>query len=107
STSPARGGPAPGRALRTIAERLTPAVVAMGSAADTGTPAARSRPYGPDDPGLPSPLGRRAAGPRPSARDAPAFTPGLAALLAAHDDALLAASVDGRPVPFRRLGRAL
>src|SRR4029450_6159335 len=65
-----RGGADPGRALRTIAERLTPAVGAMGAAADPGTPAARSRPYGPDD---------------------PAFTARLAELLADHDDALLAA----------------
>src|SRR4029453_2911431 len=60
--------------------------VAMGSAADPGTPAARSRPYGPDD---------------------PAFTARLAELLADHHDAPRAASVAGRPVPFRRLGRAL
>src|ERR671921_1054662 len=42
-----RGGADPGRALRAIAERLTPSVVAMGSASAQGTPAAGFRPYGP------------------------------------------------------------
>jgi ribosomal protection tetracycline resistance protein len=54
----------------------------MGSASGQGTPAARFRPYGPDD---------------------RAFTARLGELLADHDDALLAAYVEGAPVPYRRL----
>ena len=81
-----RGGADAGRVLRAIAERLTPAVVAMGSAHDLGTPAAGSRLYGPAD---------------------PAFTARLAELLADHDDRLLAAYVEGTPVPYRRLRREL
>ena len=64
--------------------RLTPSVVAMGSASGQGTPAAAVRPYGPGD---------------------PAFTARLGELLADHDDGLLAAYVDGAPVPYRRLRR--
>ena len=81
-----RGGADPGRVLRAIAERLTPSVVAMGSASGQGTRAAGFRPYGPAD---------------------PAFTARLGELLADHDDALLAAYVDGAPVPYRRLRREL
>jgi ribosomal protection tetracycline resistance protein len=72
-----RGGADAGRAVGAIAERLTPAVVAMGSAHDQGTPAAGSRPSGPED---------------------PAFTARLAELLADHDDRLLADYVEGAPV---------
>jgi ribosomal protection tetracycline resistance protein len=81
-----RGGADAGRALRAIAERLTPAVVAMGSPHDQGTPAAGVRLYGPAD---------------------PAFTARLTELLAEHDDRLLAAYVEGTPVPYRRLRRDL
>ena len=56
-----------------IAEKLTPAIVAMGSARGLGTRGAGFTPYG--------------------AADA-AFTARLAELLADHDDALLAAYVD-------------
>ena len=81
-----RGGADAGRALAAIAERLTPAVVAMGAASGQGTPAAGSCPYGPAD---------------------AAFTARLAELLADHDDRLLAAYVEGTPVPYHRLRRAL
>jgi len=81
-----RGGADAGRALRAIAERLTPAVVAMGSAHEQGTSAAGFRPYG---------------------SGAPGFTARLGELLADHDDALLAAYVDGAAVPYRRLRREL
>ena len=81
-----RGGADPGRVLRAVAERLTPSVVAMGSASGQGTRAAGFRPYGPAD---------------------PAFTARLGELLADRDDALLAAYVDGAPVPYRRLRREL
>jgi ribosomal protection tetracycline resistance protein len=81
-----RGGADAGRTLPAIAERLTPAVVAMGSAHDQGTAAAGTRPYGPGD---------------------PAFTSRLAELLADHEDRLLAAYVEGAPVPYPRLRREL
>ncbi|MGD9890807.1 MAG: GTP-binding protein [Dehalococcoidia bacterium] len=68
-----RGGADAERVLQEIAEKLTPAVIAMGSACDLGTRAAGFTPYG--------------------AADA-AFTGRLADLLADHDDALLAALVD-------------
>ena len=69
--------------LRPIAEKLAPAVVAMGSVDAIGTPHARSSPYPVDDPG---------------------FTARLTEALAEHDDAILAAYVDGDgPIPFRRL----
>ena len=67
-----RRGAATTRVLRDIAERLTPAVVAMGAPSGLGTRGARSR--------------RTAAD--------PAFTARLADVLAEHDDALLADYVD-------------
>ena len=57
------------RVIRGIADRLTPAVVAMGSVSGAGTRAASYAPYGPGD---------------------PAFTARLAEVLAERDDALLA-----------------
>jgi ribosomal protection tetracycline resistance protein len=68
-----RGGAAYDRALRDIADKLTPAIVAMGSAADLGTRGADFNPF--------------------SAAD-PAFTASLAAQLAENDDALLAAYIE-------------
>jgi ribosomal protection tetracycline resistance protein len=59
--------------LQAIAEKLTPAIVSMGSARDLGTRAAAVIPYGPAD---------------------TAFTARLAEVLADHDDAFLAAYVD-------------
>ncbi|HEV2894114.1 MAG TPA: translation factor GTPase family protein, partial [Actinomycetota bacterium] len=75
------------RVLGELAERLTPAVVAMGSVTGLGTRECRFVPYG--------------------AADA-AFTARLADLLADHDEALLAAYLDdGAALPYRRLRRAL
>jgi ribosomal protection tetracycline resistance protein len=73
--------------LRDIAERLTPAIVPMGSVDGLGTRAARYRPHAMADEG---------------------FAARLVELLAERDDALLAAYVhDGAGVPSRRLGREL
>ena len=73
--------------LRGIAEKLSPAIVAMGSAGELGTPGARFTPYGAADAG---------------------FAPALFEVLAEHDDALLAAYVDGdATVSYARLRRAL
>jgi ribosomal protection tetracycline resistance protein len=78
-----RGGADTGRALRGIAEQLTPAIVAMGSAGGLGTRGARFTPYGAADAG---------------------FTSRLVGLLAEHDDALLAAWVDDEAaLSWRRL----
>jgi ribosomal protection tetracycline resistance protein len=74
------------RVLRAVAERLTPAAVAMGRVRDEGTPAASSTPYSGADAG---------------------FTARLLEVLAEHDDALLAAYVDGPAVPYGRLRREL
>jgi ribosomal protection tetracycline resistance protein len=69
--------------LQGISEKLTPAVIPMGSARDLGTRAAAFTPSG--------------------AVDAD-FTERLASLLVEHDDALLAAYVeDETSVPYRRL----
>ncbi|MEV6156491.1 translation factor GTPase family protein [Nonomuraea sp. NPDC052129] len=73
--------------LRAIAEKLTPAIVAMGSVRDPGTSDAAFLPYGPGD---------------------AAFTARLTELLADHDDAFLAAYVhDETAVSYRRLRREL
>src|SRR3954463_5260044 len=72
-----RGGADTGPVLRAIADTLTPAIVPMGEAVAAGTRDARVVPY-PDGP------------------------PGLAEVLAEHDDALLAAYVDGA-LPGERL----
>jgi ribosomal protection tetracycline resistance protein len=78
-----RGGADADRVLQGIAEQLTPAIVAMGSAGGVGTRGARFTPYGAADAG---------------------FTFRLVELLADHDDALLADWVDDRAaVSYRRL----
>ncbi len=79
-----RGGARCAGVLRDIAAKLAPASVAMGAVTGEGRRDARFVPYGPGD-----------------ADDA------LAETLAEHDDALLAAYVEGTPVPYRRLRRAL
>src|SRR5713101_2542228 len=68
-----RGGAQFERVLQDIAEKLTPAIMPMGSARDLGTRGAGFTPYGAAD---------------------VAFTSRLADRLADHDDALLAAYVD-------------
>ncbi len=71
------------RPLRAISERLTPAIVAMGSAHGLGTRAAGFTPYGGAD---------------------AAFTARLAEVLAERSDPILAAYVhDGPGIPYRRL----
>jgi ribosomal protection tetracycline resistance protein len=78
-----RGGAQPERVLAEIAARLTPAVVAMGTAGDPGTRGATWLPFGPAD---------------------DAFTARLAGTLAEHDDELLAAYVDDdQSLPYARL----
>jgi ribosomal protection tetracycline resistance protein len=75
------------RLLRDISERLTPAVVAMGSVRELGT---------------------RAAGVSGSDGTDAAFTARLTELLAEHDEAIMAGYVRGEPrVPYRRLRREL
>ncbi len=69
-----RGGARSADLLAAIRDKLTPAIVPMGTVAALGTRDARALPYSPDD---------------------PRFTAPLAALLAEHDDAILAALVDG------------
>src|SRR5438067_4990163 len=78
-----RGGAHDQRVLQEIAEKLTPSIVAMGSAHGLGTRNAGFTPYGEDD---------------------VIFTARLVDLLADHDDALLAAYVaGGSTVSHRRL----
>ena len=75
------------RVLREIADRLTPAVVAMGSATGLGTRVAAFEPSGPDD---------------------AAFRTRLVEALAERDEAILAAFVeDDAGVPYERLRAAL
>jgi ribosomal protection tetracycline resistance protein len=82
-----RGGADAERVLREIAEKLTPAIIAMGPACDLGTRAASFTPYGAADAG---------------------FTGRLASLLADHDDALLAAYIDNdAAVSYCRLRQEL
>ena len=82
-----RAGATDERVLRAIAERLTPAVVAMGSVHGLGTRDPRFVPYGAGD---------------------DAFRARLADLLADHDDALVAAYLDNDTgLPYRRLRRVL
>ncbi|HEX7149430.1 MAG TPA: GTP-binding protein, partial [Actinomycetota bacterium] len=82
-----RAGATDERVLRAIAERLTPAVVAMGSVHGLGTRDPRFVPYGAGD---------------------DAFRGRLADLLADHDDALVAAYLDDDTgLPYRRLRRVL
>ena len=78
-----RGGAQYARVLQSIAERLDPAIIPMGAARDLGTRKPEFLPYGAADSG---------------------FADDLADLLVDHDDALLAAFVDGRrPVSFAEL----
>jgi ribosomal protection tetracycline resistance protein len=82
-----RAGAHTGQVLAAIAERLTPAIAAMGSVAGLGTADCEFRPYGAGD---------------------AAFTARLAELLAEHDEALLADYVrDETGLSYRRLSRAL
>lgn len=82
-----RAGADPERALHAVAEKLTPAVVAMGAVRAAGTRQARCTAYGPAD---------------------TAHTERLLDLLARHDDALLADWVqDGSALPYSRLCRVL
>jgi ribosomal protection tetracycline resistance protein len=78
-----RGGAQSARTLRSVSEKLTPAIVPMGSASGLGTRGARATPYGAADAGHVS---------------------RLVDLLADHDDALLAAYIDDEhEVSYRRL----
>ncbi len=73
--------------LRAIAERLAPAVVAMGSVSAVGEAGADFAPYGPHDAGFGATLAER---------------------LAEHDDAILRQYVEGLgPIPYRQLRAAL
>jgi ribosomal protection tetracycline resistance protein len=78
-----RGGAQHATLLARIAERLSPAIIAMGSTDALGSRDAAFTPFGEGD---------------------PAFRADLAEVLAEHDDAIMATYVDGRmPVPYRRL----
>jgi ribosomal protection tetracycline resistance protein len=78
-----RAGAGDERVLQAISERLTPAIVPLGSARDLGTRAADFAPWRADDAG---------------------FSARLASVLAEHDDGLLAAFVDDESsVPYSRL----
>lgn len=78
-----RAGARYGGVLGDIAERLSPAVVAMGSAEALGTRGTRTRPFTEADPG---------------------FVTALTDLLTTHDDGLLAAYVEGTAgIPYGRL----
>jgi ribosomal protection tetracycline resistance protein len=72
--------------LEAISERLTPAIVAMGSVADPGTRGARFTPWGADD---------------------DAFRTRLTEVLAEQDDSILAAYVEDDGIPYRRLREEL
>ncbi|MEX2100191.1 MAG: translation factor GTPase family protein [Acidimicrobiia bacterium] len=81
-----RGGAHYERTLEAIAERLTPATVAMGAVREIGTRAATFEPFEGSDPG---------------------FRARLFGLLAEHDQGLMAAYVEESAVPYRRLRRSL
>jgi ribosomal protection tetracycline resistance protein len=82
-----RLGAEPDRVLRAIGERLTPAILPMGTACEVGTRAAGFTPHGAAD---------------------SAFTTALADVLAQNDDAILAAYLDDeRNVSYRRLRESL
>ncbi|HYB85454.1 MAG TPA: translation factor GTPase family protein [Streptosporangiaceae bacterium] len=82
-----RGGAEYGRVLREISRRLTPAIIAMGSAHGLGTHSAGFTPYGAGD---------------------AAFVARLADVLTGRNDTLLAAYVDDEAaVTYRRLRREL
>ncbi|HEX3326537.1 MAG TPA: translation factor GTPase family protein [Actinomycetota bacterium] len=73
--------------LHDISDRLTPAIIAMGSVDELGTRAARFVPADADDPG---------------------FKTGLASTLAERDEALVAAYIDEGPaLSYQRLGEQL
>jgi ribosomal protection tetracycline resistance protein len=74
------------RVLQAVSERLTPAIVPLGSTRDLGTRAADFVPW--------------------SEADA-AFATTLASTLAENDDAILAAYVDGETTSYRRLRQEL
>ena len=80
-----RSGAGYDRVLKAVSERLTPAIVAMGSVRDLGT---------------------RAAGFTPSGAADAEFSARLAEVVAANDDALLAAYVEGE-LSYPRLRREL
>lgn len=81
-----RAGADPDRVLATIARRLTPDIVPMGIAQGLGTAVAAFVPFGATDQG---------------------FRENLAEHLAEHDEAVLAAYVENRALPFDRLRGAL
>ncbi|KQW79161.1 GTP-binding protein [Devosia sp. Root413D1] len=81
-----RAGADPDRVLATIRRRLTPDIVPMGMGQGLGTAAAAFAPFGPDD---------------------KTFRDTLAECLAEHDEAVLAAYVDNRHLPYHRLRGAL
>ncbi|MEV7140452.1 translation factor GTPase family protein [Streptomyces tauricus] len=81
------------RVLRSVAERLTPAIVPMGLVDGLGTRDARAIPH-------------TGAG-TDTGTDTGAGTAGLLDVLAAHDDELLASYVEDGTVPYRRLRAAL
>src|SRR5919112_3452758 len=72
--------------LRDISEKLTPAMIPMGSVGGLGTRGPVCTPYDDTDPG---------------------FVYGLIELLADHDEALLAQYVDGEAISYGRLRRGL
>ncbi len=81
-----RAGAGDERVLQAISERLTPAIVAMGSVDGLGTRAARFRPWGAGD---------------------AALRTRLAEVLAEQDDSILAAYVEDEGIPYRRLREEL
>lgn len=81
-----RAGARCGPLLRTISEKLTPAIVPMGSALDPGTRAADFAPHGAADAGHVS---------------------RLVDVLSDQDDGLVAAYLDDGEIPYRRLCREL
>jgi ribosomal protection tetracycline resistance protein len=81
-----RGGARYDSVLENISEKLTPAVIPMGSVSGLGTRDALCTPYDETDPG---------------------FVYELVELLADHDEAILARYVDGGEISYRRLGREL
>ncbi|GII05421.1 elongation factor G [Planobispora takensis] len=107
-----RAGADPVRVLRDVDRKLTPAAVAMGTVRGPGTREAafvpygptdrRSAPYGPAD-GAPTASGRTGGAPTPYDPTGDAFATRLAETLAEHDQAVLAACLDGTPLPYDRL----
>jgi ribosomal protection tetracycline resistance protein len=81
-----RAGADPRRVLGAIKDKLTPRVIALGGTERDGTKAARFTPFAPAY---------------------PAFTAAAAELLADRDDELLAAYVNGTPLPHQRLREEL